>query len=136
MLPRMEPVRYSSATSEDVEAVRRFVLECRGGGRAEDAERFRLMVERADRTVIAREGDRVVGFARALCDGVSNGYVSMVTVARDRRRQGIGREMLRRLMGDDPRITWVLRASAESVPFWRRLGFVASTCAMERPRER
>ena len=54
----------------------------------------------------------MVGFARALCDGVSNGYLSMVAVAEDKRGLGIGRELVQRLTGDDPDITWVLRAGA------------------------
>jgi ribosomal protein S18 acetylase RimI-like enzyme len=76
----------------------------------------------------------VVGFARALCDGVSNGYISMVAVAPERRGQGIGRELVRRLMGDDPAITWVLRAGRGSTGFWQKMGFSASEIAMERNR--
>ena len=76
----------------------------------------------------------MVGFARALCDGVSNGYLSMVAVAEDRRGQGIGRELVRQLMGDDPDITWTLRAGRGSEGFWRKMGFAASEIAMERPR--
>jgi len=77
----------------------------------------------------------VIGFARALCDGVSSGYLSMVAVAEDRRGQGIGRELIGRLMGDDPLITWVLRAGRGSEAFWRKMGFAASETAMERTRQ-
>jgi ribosomal protein S18 acetylase RimI-like enzyme len=132
----VDQIRYAPAEPADVEAIRRFFQESRPTNRAEDPERFRLIVERADRTVVAWEGERVVGFCRALCDGVSNGYVSMVAVALTHKRRGIGREMLKRLMGDDEGITWVLRASDESVPFWQSLGFQASTTAMQKVRRK
>ncbi len=58
----------------------------------------------------------------------------MAAVAENRCGQGIGRELVRRLMGDDPGITWTLRAGRGSEGFWRALGFVASEAAMERMR--
>ena len=51
------------------------------------------MMENTNRSVAAFEGLRIVGFARALCDEVTNGYVSMVAVAADKRGQGIGSEL-------------------------------------------
>jgi GNAT superfamily N-acetyltransferase len=56
------------------------------------------MIRGASRTVVAEEGDRVVGFARALFDGAANGYISTVAVANDKQRQGIGQELVKRLM--------------------------------------
>lgn len=94
------------------------------------------MMQGTDRTVVAWDEERVVGFARALCDGVSNGYLSLVAVAEDRRGQGIGRELVRRLMGDDPDITWNLRAGRGSEGFWRKMGFAVSEIAMERTRRK
>ncbi len=81
------------------------------------------------------EDGGVVGFARSISDGVSNGYISLVSVRADFRRQGIATAMINRLMGDDPRLTWVLRASPDSRDFWGTLGFVPSTWAMERLRQ-
>ena len=128
-------VIYRPIQPDDYEAVRLFLVDNGWGSRVNNAERFRAIVEGAHRTVVALDAQRVVGFARALCDGVSNGYISMVAVSAELRRQGIGRRLVEHLMeqdGDD--ITWVLRAGRESRAFWERLGFVASDIAMERVR--
>ena len=102
--------------------------------RVADAERFRRMLSGSWRAVVAIVDDNAVGFARAISDGVSNGYLSMVAVKAEYRRQGIGRALIERLMGSDPRITWVLRAGRGSEEFWRKLGFECSGIAMERVR--
>ncbi|HEV2827897.1 MAG TPA: GNAT family N-acetyltransferase, partial [Pyrinomonadaceae bacterium] len=86
------------------------------------------------RTVVAVEGSRIVGFARALCDDVSNGYISMVGVAADKRGQGIGYELVRQLIREDAGITWVLRAGRGSNRFWEKMGFKPSEVAMEKVR--
>ena len=97
-----------------------------------DSDRFRAMLEGADRTITALHDGRIVGFGRALCDGVSNGYLSMIAVDEEMRGRGIGTEIVRRLVGEDTEITWVLRAGRQSRGFWERLGFRASEIAMER----
>jgi len=91
------------------------------------------MVQGANRTIVGLEKMRVVGFARALFDGASNGYISTVAVAVDRQGCGIGREIVQRLMdvNDPGNITWVLRAGRGSVPFWEKMGFKKSDTAME-----
>jgi ribosomal protein S18 acetylase RimI-like enzyme len=77
----------------------------------------------------------VVGFARAITDGLSNGYLSMVVVAPEFRRQGVGRTLVEEVTAGSPAITWVLRAGREGAnEFFARLGFEPSTVAMERKR--
>jgi ribosomal protein S18 acetylase RimI-like enzyme len=126
---------YRPIQTDDYEAVQTFLGDNGWGARVSDVVRFRAMVEGADRTVVALDSGRVVGFARALCDGASNGYISMVAVAPNMRRQGIGRRLVETLMQEDSGdITWVLRAGRESRGFWERLGFMASDIAMERVR--
>ena len=127
-------IEFRSLDSGDLEAVQAFLAENGWEKRVADSERFQRMIENANRTVVAVDGDRIVGFARALCDGASNGYIGTVAVAEDKRIQGIGREMVRRLIGDDPNITWVIRAGRGSEEFWQRMGFEHSTVAMERKR--
>lgn len=127
-------IEFRAAVSEDHNGIRELLAENGWEKRVADADRFRSMIENASRTVVAVDGERIVGFARALCDGVSNGYIGTVAVAEDKRRSGIGRDMVRRLMGDDPNITWVLRAGRGSEAFWKRMGFAPSQIAMERNR--
>ena len=92
------------------------------------------MMENASRTIAAFDQGNLVGFARALCDGVSNGYIGTIAVAESHRGQGIGRGMVESLIGNEPSITWVLRAGLGSDAFWEKMGFRRSEVAMERTR--
>ena len=128
-------IEFRSLTNgEDYEPIRQFLSELGWAQRVADREKFKQLIEHTSRTVVAYESDRVVGFARAVCDEVSNGYISMVAVAPDKRGEGIGRELVQRLIGDDDAITWVLRAGHGSEPFWGKVGFKRSDVAMERVR--
>ena len=127
-------VHFRPVSPEDLDDVRHFLSQQGWAQRVADPEQFRKMIEHTSRTVVAFDGDRVVGFVRALCDEVSNGYISMVAVAPDKRRQGLGRELIRHLIGDDTGITWILRAGHGSDDFWERVGFKRSDVAMERVR--
>ena len=111
-------MEFRPIRTDDYEHVRKFLSEAGWQHLVGDSEKFKKLMEHTDRTVVASEGGRVVGFARALCDEVSNGYISMVAVAADKRGQGLGRELVRRLIGDDVGITWVLRAGRGSAGFW------------------
>lgn len=127
-------MEYRTVTPTDYEAVRLFLSEMGWQHRVSDKEKFKKMMEHTNRAVVAVEDARIVGFARALCDEVSNGYISMVAVAVDRRGRGIGREIVRRLMKEDAGITWLLRAGRGSEKFWLKMGFRESEVAMERVR--
>lgn len=124
-----------SFRSDDLEPVRALLLGSGWRGRAEDPERLGAIIDAATTALVAEVDGIVVGFVRAVTDGVSNGYVSMLVVSPEHRRRGIGRALVSTLIGDDTRITWVLRAGiAESVPFWEAMGFRRSEIAFERPR--
>jgi len=125
---------FREITSEDYEPVRGFLIEVGWQHRVSDPVKFKRLLENTSRTVVALDGSRIVGFARALCDEVSNGYISMVAVASDLRGHGIGRELVRQLINDDFGITWVLRSAPDSIKFWEKVGFKSSEVAMERVR--
>lgn len=129
-------IHYRPVTLDDYEQVRE-VMQAAGleKGGAEES-RVRRMIDNANRTVGAWDGERMVGFARALCDEAFNGYIGTLCVHPDYQRQGIGTELVNQLIEDSPEITWVLRAGRGSGPFWEKQGFAPSTIAMEKLRQR
>ncbi len=126
---------YRPAHPQDYELVRRFLAENGWAHRVADPDRFAKMMQGSNRAVVAWEGERIIGFGRALCDEVSNGYFSMVAVAEDKQGQGVGRKVVQWLVENDPDIMWVLRAGRGSEGFWRKMGFAVSESAMERTRQ-
>lgn len=118
--------------SSDLDAVYELLVSCGWGHRIASAQHLQCLVAASQRTAVALFDARVVGFARAITDGISNGYLSMVVVSEAQRRRGVGRALVNYIVGGEPAITWVLRAGRSGAPeFFAKLGFVVSTDAME-----
>jgi ribosomal protein S18 acetylase RimI-like enzyme len=128
-------VQVRDLESRDIEDVYQVLSTNGWAHRVPDVEYLRRIVEASQRSCVAIEGGKVVGFARAITDGLSNGYLSMVVVAEPHRRQGVGKALVKRIVDSDAQITWVLRAGRDGArEFFTALGFSASSDAMERLR--
>ena len=121
--------------SSELEAARQLLLANGWDRKVATLVEFSELVARSSIALVALQGNQVVGFLRALTDGLTNGYISMVVVDAKQRSKGVGRALVQAAMGTDESITWVLRASrSPTLPrFYEKLGFSVSTVAMERP---
>jgi GNAT superfamily N-acetyltransferase len=118
-------IEYSDSHDVDLEQLARLFVSAGWDHRAYPRENLAALVANSRYVVSALEGARLVGFARAISDGVSNAYVSTVAVLPEWRGMGIGREVVRRLVDGDGKagIRWVLHAREELHGFYRINGF-------------
>lgn len=86
------------------------------------AAALRRSFEQSQHVVFARDGDRVVGMARLLSDGVCNSYLVDVWTQSAYRRQGIASAMIRALLGEVPGEHVGLQTD-DAQELYRSLGF-------------
>ena len=87
-------------------------------------QQIRRMLQGSDLVVLARNGQRPVGCARLITDGVFRGFVEDVIVAPAYREQGIGTRMMRRLERAAQRMGVArLDLVTQRPEFWRQLGY-------------
>lgn len=86
------------------------------------AQALRRSFEQSQHVAIARDGERVVGTARLLSDGVCNAYLVDVWTASSHRRRGIASSMIRHLLDEVPGQHVGLQTSTAQA-LYRSLGF-------------
>ena len=85
-------------------------------------EALRRSFEQSQHVAFARDGDRVVGMARLISDGVCNAYLVDVWTASTHRRQGIASAMIRGLLDEVPDQHVGLQTD-DAQELYRSLGF-------------
>jgi ribosomal protein S18 acetylase RimI-like enzyme len=131
--PENWPFEIRPIDAAEIEAARQLLLLHGWDRGVASTEEFAALVARSQCVLVAVQAGQVIGFLRALTDGMTNGYISMLAVAPAHQGQGVGRALVQAAMGQDRRMTWVLRAAGEAAGFYEKLGFARSTVAMERP---
>ena len=123
------------ATAHDAAEIHALLTPNGWAHRIGDAVELSELLEASQRKAVAVDGGKIVGFLRAITDERSNGYLSMLVVAPEARRKGVATALLRHVVGPDTGITWLVRAERKGAQeLFSKLGFVASTAAMERRR--
>ena len=97
------------------------------------AEAHLRLLEGSDFVVIARDGERVVGFATAISDGVLSAYIPLLEVRPSHRGQGIGTQLIERLLARLSDLYMIdIVCDDDLVSFYERLGFVKGVSMMRR----
>ena len=89
----------------------------------DDPARVTRALEAAGLVVAAWSGDRLVGLARVLTDGVQVSYLCDLAVEPDVQGLGVGKALIDRVLERCRGTELVLRDSSLSAEFFERLGF-------------
>jgi hypothetical protein len=104
--------------------------------RTKDLGRLARLVNGSLYVVSAWRGDTLIGFARAISDGISNAYISTVAVLEDEQQKEVLRELIQRLMKGREEITFVLQSVPTLAEFYKGEGFEPAPDMIRRPRQR
>jgi predicted N-acetyltransferase YhbS len=103
----------------------------------EDLERIGRMIAHANLIVCARDGERLVGIARALTDFSFCCYLSDLAVAAEYQRQGIGKALIAQVqeaIGEEAML--LLLSVPTAMPYYPQVGFQAVENGWTIPRRR
>jgi len=122
----------------DTDAVWDFLATQAYWGRFRTRRDFEAQLSAAWRVVAAYEAatGRLVGFARAVSDGVAYAYLADVFVVPDARGKGLGKELVATMIDRGPgaRFRWALH-TADAHGLYREFGFAPpDETYLERPR--
>jgi ribosomal protein S18 acetylase RimI-like enzyme len=94
-----------------------------GWSRVPTPEKHLDVLRGSAHVVLARDGERVVGFVTAVGDGVLSAFIPLLEVLPEYQGQGIGTELMRRMLDRLESLYMVdLCCDADLEPFYRRFG--------------
>ncbi len=118
------PITYSDTKSFAPEALQRLFLSVNWSS-GHYPDKLARAIQGSDTVYTASDGDKLVGLINVLDDGEMTAYVHYLLVDPGHHKQGIGRELVRRVKetyADYLRI--VLVADNNQLSFYRHCGFV------------
>jgi GNAT superfamily N-acetyltransferase len=136
----IERVRYDlddDPARVDLDVVWQFMSTQAYWGRWRDRDKVARQLDGAWRVVGAYRSDTgaMIGFARAVSDGVGLAYLADVFVVDDARGHGIGTALVKAMIDDGPgaEFRWMLH-TADAHELYRRFGFAEpDSTYLERP---
>ena len=103
----------------------------------DDLERMGRMIAHANLIVCARDGERLIGIARALTDFSHCCYLADLAVDAEYQRQGIGKALIGQVqeaIGDEAML--LLLSAPKAMPYYPHVGFQAVENGWIIPRRR
>lgn len=97
-------------------------------------ERIEKLVKNVSISLVARDGDKIVGVLFGLTDFAYWLYVTDLGVDRDYEGQGIGRELMKKaheIAGGEKDIAVYLIANENAIPFYEKLGMKMADDVMQ-----
>lgn len=91
---------------------------------ADDQDAMRQMMENADLTITAWEGDALIGIARTLTDFGYVAYLADLAVAKSHQQQGVGKRLVQETQAAlGPKCMVVLLSAPDANNFYPHIGF-------------
>ena len=115
------PITYRDTHDIDLDQLTTLFNSVGWERRTADRARLAQLVRGSMFVVSAWDGDRLVGFARAISDGATNAYISTEAVLPEYQKRGIGREVMQRLLAGHDGIQFILHANNNAYPFYLHL---------------
>lgn len=93
-------------------------------------EEHRISFENSYSVIFVFDSDMLIGFGRAISDGIRQAAIYDVALDRSYQGKGIGRQIVQRLMDSLPGCNFILYASPGKEDFYRKMSFRQMKTAM------
>ena len=113
---RIEP---HLSLAEFIQVLKRSTLAAR---RPTDDDILSGMLKNADIIITARDGEKLVGVARAISDFSYCTYLSDLAVDVAYQKQGIGQELIRRTKAEAPQAKLILLSAPAALRYYPKIG--------------
>ena len=120
----MSPISYQSGNKPSPEELADIFRRSGLNRPVDDRPRLARMLEYSNLLVTARDGEKLVGVARAFTDFSYCCYLSDLAVDKEYQHSGIGRELVRHVqtaIGEQSML--LLLAAPEAMPYYPKIGF-------------